>query len=342
MKKFLLILLASLTSCLGQSSSTFRNPVLRSGPDPWVIFRDGYYYEMNTTGVNLMIRKARNMSDLGHAETKVVWVPPPNTPYSAQLWAPELHFLRGKWYIYFAADSGQNETHRNWVLENASADPLSEQWTFKGQLTDKSNKWAIDPSVFEEEGQFYALWSGWPGKENGTQNIYIAKMENPWQIKGKRVKLSSPHYRWEKYGSENPPFVRVNEGPEILKHDGKLFLVYSASGCWTDQYALGFLVASEGSDLLKPKSWKKSRDPVFTSNPRGGAYSPGHNGFFKSPDGTQDWIIYHANPGPGLGCKNDRSPRIQPFTWKTDGSPDFGQPVDLSQAIPRPSGETVP
>jgi GH43 family beta-xylosidase len=342
MRKFLPLLLVSVGCCLGQSSSTFHNPVLNSGPDPWVIFRDGYYYEMNTTGVNLIIRKARNMSDIQDAEKKIVWVPPPNTPYSAQLWAPELHFVRGKWYIYFAADSGKNETHRNWVLENPSADPLSGEWTFKGQLTDKSNKWAIDPSVFEDEGKLYALWSGWPGDKNGTQDIFIAEMENPWTIKGKRVKLSSPHYRWEKYGTENPPHVGVNEGPEILKHDGKLFLVYSASGCWTDHYGLGMLIANAGSDPLKTKSWKKWRDPVFSSNPQANAYGPGHNGFFKSPDGTQDWMIYHANPGPGLGCKNDRSPRIQSFTWKADGMPDFGQPVDLRQEIPRPSGETVP
>jgi GH43 family beta-xylosidase len=338
----LALLLASVGYCLGQSSETFRNPLLRSGPDPWVTFQNGYYYEMNTTGVNLIIRKAKNMSDLGHAERKVVWVPPSSGPYSAQLWAPELHFVRGKWYIYFAADSGQNETHRNWVLEDASADPLSGDWTFKGQLTDRTNKWAIDPSVFEEAGRLYALWSGWPGDSNGRQDIYIAELENPWTVKSKRVKISSPHYKWEKIGTQNPPYVGVNEGPEILKKEGTLFLVYSASGCWTDRYTLGMLTAEQGSNLLNPKSWKKSHDPIFSSNPEGHAYGPGHNGFFKSPDGTQDWIIYHANPEPGLGCKNSRSPRMQPFTWKADGSPDFGKPIDLQQPIPRPSGETLP
>jgi GH43 family beta-xylosidase len=340
--KLVSLLLASVGCCLGQNSQTFVNPVLKSGPDPWVVYRDGFYYEMNTTAVNLTIRRARSVADLQQAERKIVWVPPPNTPYSAQIWAPELHFVRGKWYIYFAADSGKNETHRNWVLENASADPLAGEWVFKGQLTDKTNKWAIDPSVFEDGGRLYALWSGWPGDKNGKQDIYIAEMENPWTIKGKRVKLSAPHYRWEKVGTESPPYVGVNEGPEMLKHGGKLFLVYSASGCWTDQYALGVLMANAGSNVLNPKSWKKSRHPVFTSNPEGQAYSPGHNSFFKSPDGKEDWIIYHANPAPGLGCKDQRSPRIQPFTWNTDGSPNFGQPVSLGQPIPRPSGEISP
>ncbi len=252
--------------------------------------------------------------------------------------APELHFLQGKWYIYFAADAGQNESHRIWVLESDSSDPLSATWTFKGQLTDKSNKWAIDASVFENNGKLYALWSGWKGNQNGQQNIYIAALENPWTIQGQRVKLSSPHFRWETFGSENPPYVAVNEGPEILKHDGKIFLVYSASGCWTDHYALGMLTARSGSDLLNPKSWKKSHHPVFTGSPEAHTYGPGHNGFFKSPDGAQDWIIYHANPEPHEGCKDQRSSRIQPFTWKTDGSPDFGRPISLDEPVAKPSG----
>src|SRR6476619_1859578 len=135
-RNLLSLLLALAACCLGQNSQTFVNPVLKSGPDPWVIYRDGFYYEMNTTAVNLTIRKARSIADLQQAQRKIVWVPPTNTPYSAQIWAPELHFVRGKWYIYFAADSGKNETHRNWVLENASADPLRGDWVFKGQLTD--------------------------------------------------------------------------------------------------------------------------------------------------------------------------------------------------------------
>ena len=336
-------------SCAAQSSPqtrpsaegqpSFRNPLLQSGPDPWVIYREGFYYEMNSNGRNLVIRKSRDITDLRNAETKVVWRPPPSGPYSHEIWAPELHFIRGKWYIYFAADEGANETHRIWVIENRFSDPLSGDWEFKGQLTDRSNKWAIDASVFEEGGRLYGLWSGWKGNKNGKQNIYIAELENPWTITGKRVKLSSPRFRWEKFGSESPPRVAVNEGPEILKHDGRLFLIYSASGCWTDHYALGMLTAEADSNLLKPRSWKKSREPVFSGDPEAHAYGPGHNGFFKSPDGTQDWIIYHANPEAGEGCKDHRSPRIQPFTWNSDGSPHFGKPISLDEPIGKPSDE---
>ena len=84
------------------------NPLLPSGADPWVTSRGGYYYYMNTTGSSLAIRRVRNMADLAQSEARVVWRPPASGPYSRDIWAPELHFLRGKWYIYFAADAGTN------------------------------------------------------------------------------------------------------------------------------------------------------------------------------------------------------------------------------------------
>jgi GH43 family beta-xylosidase len=327
------------------SVATFHNPLKSSGPDPWVIQKDGFFYYMNSTGSNLTIWKTKNIADLENAEKKVVWTPPATGPYSKELWAPELHFLDGKWYIYFAADEGNNENHRIYVVENASRDPLEGEWTFKGKLADASDKWAIDATVFEAQGKTFAVWSGWESDRNGVQGIYIARMKNPWTIEGPRVRLSVPDHPWEKVGDFDSkgkvlelPHVDVNEGPEILEHEGKVFLIYSASGCWTDYYSLGMLEASKSSDLMNAASWRKSDRPVLWQNPEGSAFGTGHNTFFKSLDGKQDWILYHANPQPNQGCGDHRSPRMQPFTWKPDGTPDFGRPIPLEQAIPVPSG----
>lgn len=132
---------------------------------------------MNTTGHNLVIWKTRHIADLRTAEKKVVWTPSASGPYSHDIWAPELYFLRGRWYIYFAADAGANASHRLWVIENASPDPLQGEWAMKGKLADGSDKWAIDASVFENRGRIYAVWSGWEGDENGTRSIYIAELK---------------------------------------------------------------------------------------------------------------------------------------------------------------------
>jgi GH43 family beta-xylosidase len=324
---------------------TLTNPILPSGADPWIAVRDGYYFYIGSRGNSLVIWKTRNLADLKNAENKVVWRPPATGPNSREIWAPELHFVRGKWYIYFAADAGSNRSHRLWVLENPSSDPLQGEWTLKGKIADPSDKWAIDGTVFETGSKLYMAWSGWEGDVNGTQSIYIARLKNPWTVAGKRVMISTPRYPWEKVGdlkpgkdpSIDPPHVDVNEGPAVIQHEGKIFLTYSASGCWTDYYALGMLTASASSNLLNPASWKKSQVPVFWQSGEAHAYGTGHNSFFKSPDGKEDWILYHANSEPNQGCGGRRAPRAQPFTWKPDGTPDFGPPLPAGQAIPGPS-----
>ena len=325
---------------------TFTNPLLPAGADPAVVARNGFYYYTQTTGRNLTLWKTRDLTDLANAEKKVVWTPPADGPYSKEIWAPELHFVRGRWYLYFAADAGRNETHRLWVLENSAADPLDGDWVMKGKLADDSDKWAIDPSVFTIGKKDYVIWAGWPGDTNGTQNIYIARLKNPWTIKGHRTLLSTPEYVWEKVGDLDTgahgvirtPHVDVNEGPEILEHGDKIFLVYSASGCWTNYYELGMLSASVNSNLMKPSSWTKSPTAVFWESADAGVFAPGHNTFFSSPDGKEDWILYHANAAPGLGCGRERSPRAQKITWKADGTPDFGRPIATTQPIVKPSG----
>jgi GH43 family beta-xylosidase len=318
------------------SDTGFTNPLLSSGPDPWVVQKDTNYYFTHTTGINLVIYKTSRMSDLKNAVIKTIWSPPASGAYSHDIWAPELHYLQNKWYLYFAADSGSNNSHRIFVLENDSADPMSDNWTLKGKVTDVSDKWAIDPSVFEYKNQLYMLWSGWPGNTNGEQNIYIAKMSDPLTISSDRVLISSPTYDWEKAGA--PP--TVNEGPEMLMNSqGNLFITYSASGCWTDNYCLGLLSLKENGDLMNASDWNKTATPIFSTFASGGAFSPGHNSFFKSRDGTEDWILYHANSTAGQGCGNSRSPRMQKFTWNVDGTPNFGIPVSINVTLKKPSGE---
>ncbi|HKG05327.1 MAG TPA: glycoside hydrolase family 43 protein [Pedobacter sp.] len=331
-------------SILGYSgrSQTFTNPVLPSGPDPYSFYKDGYYYYTHTTARNISLWKSSTIEGLKDAERKIIWTPPKTGPYSKNLWAPEVMFLQGKWYAYFAADGGSNISHRMYVLENSSADPMQGEWIFKGQITDATNKWAIDGDVIEHRGKLYMVWSGWEGDINGKQEIYIAKLKNPWTVDGSRVKISTPEFEWEKHGDLNEPnlkHVDVNEGPQFLVHNNKIFVVYSGSGCWTDHYALGLLSASAKSDLLDSRSWTKSKDPLFKTSVDNAVYSPGHNSFFKSPDGNEDWILYHANDKPGQGCGGFRSPRMQRFTWNADGMPDFGLPAKRGAVLAVPSAK---
>jgi GH43 family beta-xylosidase len=182
-------------------STSFHNPILYSGADPWVFAKDGWYYFTSTTG-NLTLRRTKNITDLTNAQKKVIWSPPQTGMWSNSIWAPEIHFLEGKWYVYFAADDGDNANLRMYVVENASSDPFQGEWILKGQLKPVTDRWAIDGSVFEDNGKLYFIWSGMAGKEeNIAQNIYIAQMENPWTIQGDRVLISTPEFDWESKGA---------------------------------------------------------------------------------------------------------------------------------------------
>ncbi|MES2484426.1 MAG: glycoside hydrolase family 43 protein, partial [Bacteroidota bacterium] len=189
-KKFVLILLLVFAG-LSAQQKTFNNPLLPSGADPYSTYHNGYYYYTQTLGNRIDIWRTKSIALINTAERKTVWTPPPSGPYSKNVWAPEIHFLAGKWYIYFAADSGRNSDHRLWVLENSAADPLQGEWIMKGKLVTPDDKWSIDGSVFEYKNQFFLIWSGWEGNVNQQQNIYIAEMKNPWTVGNKRTLVSA-------------------------------------------------------------------------------------------------------------------------------------------------------
>ncbi|GHA48044.1 glycosyl hydrolase family 43 [Salinimicrobium marinum] len=340
MCKHVQVLIIFLTCSLGYGqTSTFTNPILPSGADPFSTYYKGFYYYTHTVGDRLVLWKTKNLADFTQAEKKTIWIPPKNTMYSHSIWAPEFHVIDDKWYVYFAADDGDNLNHRMYVLENISEDPFSGEWQFKGKVAANPDRWAIDGNVFRYKNELFMIWSGWEGYKNGQQNIYIAKMKSPWEIEGNRVLISEPDYVWEKQGDlndEDNPHVNVNEGPQYLEHDGNIFIIYSASGCWTDFYSLG-LLRLKGEDILNPANWEKHSKPIFTKSQENSVYGPGHNSFFKSPDGKEDWILYHANSKPGQGCGSKRSPRMQKISWSKDGVPIFGDPVSEDTTLEIPS-----
>jgi GH43 family beta-xylosidase len=327
--------LAGINSVFADGEATnhvFKNPVVARGQDPWVIRWQTNYFlcqsrpDSGSDGV--WVNRAARLEDIGVDHWQCVWHAPAGTAHSKQIWAPELHFLQDKWYIYVAADDGDNANHRMYVLEGSSADPQA-PFNFKGKIAAPSDRWAIDGTVLEmPDGKLYFIWPGWPGTNDGVQNLYIAPMSNPWTISGERVCISQPDRKWEQRD-----FPHINEGPETLWHDGKLFIIYSASGFWDDNYCLGQLLWT-GGDVMNPQSWVKKPEPVFAHT--ADVFGPGHCSFVKSPDGKEDWIVYHANIGQGT---SKRDVRIQRFTWNADGSPNFGAPISPSISLSPPSGE---
>lgn len=313
---------------------TFTNPLLY-GADPWVFQSDDTYYYLHTTGNDIRIWETEEISELASANSKVIYNPVAGSPNSKNIWAPEVFLLDDKWYVYYTAGNGEDINQRTWVLENDNADPLAGSWVDKGRIfNSNADFWAIDGTVMEYSNDRYFIWSGRPDVTNTdlTQNIYISKMSNPWTLEGEVTLLTEPEFPWEKIG------FGVNEAPEILKGPNGFFMTYSASFCGTDDYALGMLILKQDGDPMKASDWTKSPQPVFSKSPANNAFGPGHNSFFQSPDGTENWIIYHANSTSGEGCSSKRNIRIQEFTFNAEGIPNFGEPVATGMKLDKPAG----
>ena len=261
--------------------------------------------------------------------------PPSSGPCSREVWAPELHFLDGRWYVYVAASDGQNRNHRMWALQSEGSDPLG-KYSVHGPLytgdhpeTGADNRWAIDGTILEQEGKRYFLWSGWEDTRD-RQWLYIAPMKDPLTIAGKRVRLcANDDYLWERVG-ETAAGRGLHEAPQVLQRNGRTFVVYSCSASWQPTYKLGLLALRPGGDPLNPSDWTKHPQPVFQPNHT--TYGVGHGCFVKSPDGTEDWILYHAKMDRQDGWR--RAIHAQPFRWTQEGLPDFGSPLPVIQPAP--------
>lgn len=309
--------------------NSFMNPILKDGADPYIVRNGDFYYYCYSDGDrSIFIKKTDDFTKLSEAEETRVWRSPMAKPYTYETWAPELHNINGKWYIYFAADNGNNINHRMYVLESVTSDPLGE-YIYKGAIAESYNRWGIDGTpLILDDGQMFYIWSGWEEDKNDAQHIYMAKMINPWTTIGDRVILSSPKYDWEI--PEDGP--KVNEGPQVLKLANKIHIVYSANGSWTDDYCYGMLTYA-GGDPLNKDSWNKSESPVFEKG--NGVYGTGHGSFTISPDGSENWMIYHAAKFSGAGW--NREVRAQQFTYNDQGIPNFGEPISNKIKILRPA-----
>ena len=308
-------------------------PLIQQRADPCIRkHTDGYYYFTASIPAydRIELRRAKTIAELAIAQTSDVWRKPDTGPYSELIWAPEIHFNMGAWYIYFAAAPSRAIKddlfqHRIYAITTTAENPLWGDWKFLGQIDTGIDTFCLDATTFTHRGVLYYVWAQKEPGIKGNSNLYIARMDTPWKLATKPVRLSIPEFDWETRG------FMVNEGPSVLIRRGRVFISYSGSA--TDEnYAMGLLYADENADLLDPRSWTKSPKPVFQTNFEAGLYGPGHNSFTVAEDGVTDMLVYHARTyteikGDPLWDPN-RHTYVKALKWGPDNMPIFGRPSE--------------
>ncbi|HIU76619.1 MAG TPA: family 43 glycosylhydrolase [Candidatus Pelethocola excrementipullorum] len=277
----------------------YNKPWIEQRADPYAYRHiDGTYYFTASVPAydRIILRHSDTLDGLKEAEELTVWTKHESGPQSIHIWAPEIHYIDGGWYIYYAGgDKDDVWEIRPYVLKCTGADPMKDEWIEMGmmQAADEDefsfHAFSLDATVVKNKEKYYYIWAEKTGVGKQISNLYIAEMAAPNKLATAQVLLTTPDYDWERVD------FWVDEGPAILKHDGKIFMTFSSSGTGPC-YCMGMMYVDEDSDLLDPHAWRKLRFPVLKTDEEKGIYGPGHNSFVKGDDGVTDLCIYHARP----------------------------------------------
>ena len=317
--------------------STFTNPLDPQGPDPWLQYYNGFYYLATTTwNRTITMRRSATLRRPGHRAGHGDLQPDPAQRRGHHVGAgvpPAQRPQRAALVLLL---------HRRRRSRSTSARSASTCWRAPGwtrwartpsrptcSTRPQNNTWELDGSILQLNGQLYLMGTFY----NGSQPTVHPAAEQP--VDGQRHPPHPVHRRpaaGRRSAARSPKGRRccsATEGPSSSTRPATAPRPTTSWAC----------SPTTAATRCCPSSWIKSPNPVFQRSNANGVYGPGHNGFFKSPDGTEDWMVYHANSSASGGCDMNRTTRAQKFTWNADGTPNFGIPVSLSTTQTSPSGE---
>jgi beta-xylosidase len=253
----------NLTDAPKASAATYRNPVISGNlADPAVIHQDGVYYLYATGEVDgdsgTRVFTSTNLVDWVRGD--VVF-----RPGQPHVWAPDVWRDpdSGRFYLYYTV---------NQTVGVAEGDgPLG---PFK--ITRKFFDQAIDAHIFrDDDGRLYLYFVQLPGFR-----ISVQRMASPTEAQGDPHEILSPEADWEKRAGH------VTEGPWIIKHAGRYYLIYSGSGADTPDYAVGYATASSPTGPFQ----RAAHNPIVQRSE--GLFGPGHGCAIQDSEG-QWWHVYH-------------------------------------------------
>ena len=310
---------------------TFTNPIIGYGADPSVYYRDGWYYYVRPTTVGssqaIQISRSSNVPDIGNTTAKVVFV---GDSELKSIWAPQVYFFDGSWYIYFSGCTSTSTlvARTPYVLKSDTDDPLG-TYTALGTLENLDSSifsW-LSPRIFEYQGARYYISSVFVNAEDNTtskhkQTLVIGKLSSPTAFAEPVSAIAIPDKSWEAYDIMEGPFP-------VYGSDGTLYIAYAANYADGEDYCTG-LIKLVGDDLTKADSWEKQLRPMQQRDDNNLIFAPGATIFTPSYDGGEVYAVYHVK----LHANNryNRSIFVQKLEYK-DGVPYLGAPPAIEKTL---------
>ena len=245
-------------------------------------------------------------------------------------WAPEVWPWQGRWAMLFTGRWKQNHSLRVGIAfsdnpEGPYEDPLGEPLFDFGYA-------AIDGTlVVDDDGAPYLIYSR-DCSENVVEGRHESHLcgvrlaEDLMSVVGEPVPLTAPDAEWETASGD----YRWNEGPAVLKHDGRYYLFYSANYFASKEYGLGVAVA----DAPLGPYVKQANNPILRWVEEDGEVlvsGPGHNAFFTL--GDELFAAYHTHTDPAAPS-GDRQLCIDRAGFHADGTAYINGPTLAPQLRP--------
>ena len=278
---------------------TYCNPVYPEiMADPFVLKHEGRYFAYGTApdgpgGGRFPVLVSNDMVDWHPAGYALM------EPGSDHFWAPEVAYSEGRFWLYYSRGDMEGKTHKLRVA--VSDDPIG---PFKdcGVLLVPDQPFSIDAHPFRDaDGQWYLYYCvDFLELEDdhriGT-GIVVDRLLAMDRLEGKPQTVARPHADWHLFKKGRAMYDAVYdwhtvEGAFVLPHGGKYYCFYSGGAWEKENYGVSYVVADHP---LGPFNRPEGSDEALLMRSRApNVIGPGHNSFTTSPDGSQDWIVYHA------------------------------------------------
>ena len=287
------MMLSSCNFSMAENDDDFyRNPIInQSLPDPSIIKADdGFFYLYATENTrNVPIYRSRDLVEWSFVGTAFTEQTRPQWNSQANIWAPDINFINGRYVMYYAKSTWGGEWDCG--IGVAIADKPEGPFVDYGNLfisKDLDTQNSIDPDFVEEDGHKYLFWGSFRGIwyiELAADGLKLKDNARPTLISGTFM-----------------------EAVYIHKRDGFYYMFGSVGTCCDGERSTYHVSVGRSEKLLGPYVDKQGRpllenhyETILQRSER--CIGPGHNAEIFTDDEGTDWIIYHGFRADALDKK---------------------------------------